>query len=149
MTEVYPIEYIYTLTSPLSKEIYVGRTTNTNRRLRQHKCCCNNSHSVNYNLKVYKHIRLTGFDNWELTIILQCSPFQGHSIEKECIQKWGTLNRQLIYTDEEFKERERERIRQWQRRSENVAERKTPEAKAKTAEYNRLRWMAKKELKMK
>jgi hypothetical protein len=48
-------------------DIYVGHTTNFIKRKAQHKYCCNNPNSINYNLKVYSTIRDSGnWDNWEM-----------------------------------------------------------------------------------
>lgn len=45
--------------------IYIGSTTNFKCRKNQHKDCCNNSKSRNYNLKIYENIRNNGgWENW-------------------------------------------------------------------------------------
>jgi len=53
------------------KDIYVGSTTNKNRRKQQHKRNCNDENDKEkYNMRVYKFIRETGgFDNWSLILV--------------------------------------------------------------------------------
>ena len=52
---------------PEIKEIYVGSTTNFNRRKQEHKSCCNNANQKAYNFNVYKFIRDSGgWDNWQM-----------------------------------------------------------------------------------
>lgn len=63
---VYNLECI----DPLIKEIYVGSSTNTKQREKNHKSDCNNENSKYYNLRVYVFIRANGgWDNWRLVII--------------------------------------------------------------------------------
>lgn len=48
-------------------DIYVGHTTNFVSRKRQHKECCTNTKSKNYNLFIYKTIRENGeWNNWSM-----------------------------------------------------------------------------------
>ncbi len=48
------------------KELYVGKTTNFKRRIRDHKNISNNQNCKGYNLKLYKFIRENGgWNNWE------------------------------------------------------------------------------------
>jgi len=52
------------------KEIYIGSTTNFNKRRNAHKTDCNNEKSKNYNLYVYQFIRSNGcFQNWSMVEI--------------------------------------------------------------------------------
>jgi hypothetical protein len=52
------------------KEIYIGSTTNFNRRKHAHKSDCNNENGPSYNLKLYNFIRSNGgFDNWSMVEI--------------------------------------------------------------------------------
>ena len=54
------------------KEIYIGSTTNFNRRKCDHKSVCNYENGPKYNLKVYKFIRSNGgFENWSMVEIEQ------------------------------------------------------------------------------
>ena len=81
-------------------EIYVGSTTNFNRRRTCHKCICNNENSKAYNLKVYKFIRdYGGWENWSMSIIDVCNletKEQKLTLEREWIDKLGaTLNSEV------------------------------------------------------
>lgn len=52
------------------KAIYVGSTTNFTKRLACHKSDCSNIRKRNYNLVVYRYIRVTGgFVNWNMILI--------------------------------------------------------------------------------
>ena len=60
-TTIYKIVCQY----PLVTDCYVGRTKDVTARFNQHKICCVNENSKNYNCKVYKTIRSNGgFDKW-------------------------------------------------------------------------------------
>jgi predicted GIY-YIG superfamily endonuclease len=51
-------------------EIYIGSTTNFNRRKNQHKSCCMVENDKSHNLKVYQTIRSNGgFTAWEMIMI--------------------------------------------------------------------------------
>ena len=51
-------------------DIYIGHTTNFNKRKIKHKSRCNNEKNKSYNLKVYQFIRNNGgFENWKIIII--------------------------------------------------------------------------------
>ena len=48
------------------QEVYIGSTDNLNKRIREHKCFCNNKNGKQYNFKVYQFIRENGgFNNWK------------------------------------------------------------------------------------
>jgi hypothetical protein len=52
------------------KEIYIGSTTNFNKRRNAHKSDCNNKEKRSYNLYVYQFIRSNGgFQNWSMVEI--------------------------------------------------------------------------------
>jgi hypothetical protein len=51
-------------------DIYIGSTTNFNKRKIKHKSDCYNENKKSYNLKVYQYIRENGgFENFEMVII--------------------------------------------------------------------------------
>lgn len=109
------------------KEIYVGSTCNINRRKNEHKSCCNNENSKNYNSNVYKFIRENGnWENWEM-IPIEKYPCKD-KIEKFIRERYfydklkATLNtinpnrnykerRQRIETKEQIRKTERERYK--------------------------------------
>jgi len=54
----------------LVKDIYVGHTTNFNRRKADHKFNCLNETRPNYKLKLYETIRNNGgWDNWTMVMV--------------------------------------------------------------------------------
>tara|TARA_R110002153_G_scaffold86539_1_gene214879 strand:+ start:186 stop:773 length:588 start_codon:yes stop_codon:yes gene_type:complete len=53
------------------KEFYIGSTADLKQRIGSHKSSCNNSNSLQYNLKVYKFIREHGgWNSWAFDIEL-------------------------------------------------------------------------------
>lgn len=51
-------------------DIYIGHTTNFNRRRNEHKSTCNNINSMNHNMWVYQFIRENGgYSNWDMILI--------------------------------------------------------------------------------
>ena len=59
---IYKIEHIEN-----ESLVYVGHTTNFNKRKGHHKCSCKNENNKNYNLKVYQMIRDNGgFDRFKM-----------------------------------------------------------------------------------
>ena len=65
-------------------DIYIGSTTNFNRRKQQHKTSCNCITSKKYNRKVYKFIREHGgFENWDIILIENVKVETKRELEKE------------------------------------------------------------------
>lgn len=64
------IFYKFICENPEIKSCYVGHTTNFNRRKAEHKSCCNNNKSANYEDKKYKIMRENGgWDKWKMVEI--------------------------------------------------------------------------------
>lgn len=67
-------------------DCYVGRTSNFNLRINNHKSDCYNTNKHHYNLKLYQFIREhSGFDNWNFEVLETCDKL---TIAKELEQKW-------------------------------------------------------------
>ena len=66
---------------PLITEIYIGSSTNTKQREKNHKRNCNNEkNKKHYNLRVYTFIRANGgWNNWKLVIIEENFPCENAS----------------------------------------------------------------------
>ena len=80
-------------------DIYVGSTTNFNRRKGHHKSSCNNETCKDYQLPKYQFIRNNGgFENWDMIMIEQFScdtKLELHKKERECVDLLKpSLNRQ-------------------------------------------------------
>ena len=54
----YSKTYFYKIVSkdPDHSPMYIGHTTNFNKRFWRHKGCCLNENSTHHNLQLYKHI---------------------------------------------------------------------------------------------
>lgn len=68
-----PIDYSRTVIYKLCcldqsiNDIYIGNTTNFTKRKNDHKTCCCNENSKEYNFKVYEFIRQHGgWENWQM-----------------------------------------------------------------------------------
>ena len=95
---------------PSITDVYVGSTTNVNKRRYKHKYFCYDENSSKYNFKVYDFIRKNGgWDNWDLVVIeeypcenkIQMLQRERHHLE----QLQATLNSKYPYrTKEEAKE---------------------------------------------
>ena len=83
--------------------VYVGSTTNFNRRTIEHKTDCSNVNSKRYNLRVYSTIRANGgFDNFEICVIdtIICTKEQARVFETGYMDMYGaTLNSINAFTD--------------------------------------------------
>ena len=64
---------IYKIAHRYSPYVYIGSTTNFNRRKSQHKDNCNNENGKAYNFKVYQTIReMGGWDNFQMVLVIKC-----------------------------------------------------------------------------
>ena len=74
----------------LTKECYVGSSSNFAQRKREHKSRCNNPNSNAHNLRVYRYIRSNGgFANWTFTVLE----------ERENLTKKRKLIRERVLTE--------------------------------------------------
>jgi hypothetical protein len=91
-------------------DIYIGSTTNFNRRKSQHKSLCNNEKTALHNLYVYQFIRdHGGFQNWsmvEMELFNARDKKNLHRRERHWIetQKASLNSRKSYITEEEIKE---------------------------------------------
>ena len=95
-TAIYKLSCI----EPDVSEIYIGSTTNIQKRIYRHKSGCNNPNSSKYNYKLYRFIRDNqGWDRWRLDVIelYPCnSKIEAAQRERFWIEQRGaTLNCQL------------------------------------------------------
>lgn len=78
------------------KSVYVGSTTNLQKRLGSHRSCCKNMNTRKYNLAVYRYIRdQGGFNNW-MVVLVEAYPCNNR-FEKESRERYWieTLNARL------------------------------------------------------
>ena len=121
---------------PNISDVYVGSTTNLNKRRYQHKKDCHNCNNKSYNYYVYKFIREHGsFDNWNV-IKLEDYPCESFEELTKRERYWfeelsATLNRCVpSRTKSEYKQDNQDKIREYdkQYREDN---------KDKMREYNK------------
>ena len=106
---------IYKIAHRYSPYVYIGSTCNFSRRKSQHKDCCNNEKSKQYNQKVYQTIReLGGWDNFVMVLVAKfpCNDkMELHAKEFEYQQLFdANLNAQNAYSgidpcDPEYKKK--------------------------------------------
>lgn len=64
---------IYKITNKITGECYIGQSENIKKRWNGHKAASRNPKDHNYNLRLYKDMRLYGIDNFEFSVIEECS----------------------------------------------------------------------------
>ena len=103
---------------PSIMDIYIGSTTNRNRRKQQHKNNCNNENIKDYNFYVYQFIRDTGgWINWDFVEIEQFNATDKsdlHKRERHWIEELkSTLNKRLpTRTVEQYREANKDKIKE-------------------------------------
>ena len=116
---------IYKIAHKYSPYVYIGSTTNFNRRKYQHKESCNNEKSKKYNFKLYQIIReCGGWNNFEMVLVAKCpcdDKKELHAKEFEYQQLFDVnMNTQDAVADPEYlkkwfqknKEKQKERERE-------------------------------------
>ena len=109
----YSKTYFYKIVSkdPNHSPMYIGHTTNFNKRLWRHKGCCSNEKNTHHNLELYKHIRDNGgWGNWQMILIetKKCEDnLEARKYERELIEQLKPSINILrpFASEEEHKER--------------------------------------------
>lgn len=63
---------IYKITNKTTGECYIGQSENIKKRWSRHRATSRNPKDHNYNLRLYKDMRLYGFDNFEFSVVEEC-----------------------------------------------------------------------------
>lgn len=89
-----------------NQNMYIGHTTNFNKRMWRHKGCCLNENSTHHNLSLYQTIRdQGGWDNWQMVLIetKNCeNNLEARKYERELIEKMKpSMNLARPYVSEE------------------------------------------------
>ena len=98
-------------------DVYVGSTTNFNRRKQQHKHSCNSINSKDYNVNVYQFIRDNGgFENWDMVEIVKYNATDKRELHKRERYYIDTLKATLnkiipTRTHKEYRENNKDIIR--------------------------------------
>ena len=108
---------IYKIAHRYSPYVYIGSTCNFSRRKSQHKDCCNNEKSKQYNQKVYQTIReLGGWDNFVMVLVAKfpCNDkMELHAKEFEYQQLFdANLNTQNAIKDPNYDKKYHEKNRE-------------------------------------
>lgn len=90
--------YVYKILCLKNNKVYVGRTCNFNRRVREHKCCLkHNRHSNKYLQSDYNKY---GLDCFEFIILEECN-LKSNSVIQETywMNYYGGKDSDLIYNE--------------------------------------------------
>ena len=122
------------------ENLYIGSTTDYNRRMAQHKYNCNNPNAEHYNVPIYKHIRELG--GWEFVRHVMIEEFTTCQNKMQLIRREqelidaqnATQNSVRAYRTEEQKKQQ-----------DCVKSKKYNDAnKEKIKEYHRMHYLKKK-----
>jgi len=132
-------------------EEYVGSTTNFRSRKWEHKSCCNNEKSKQYNDKKYQVIRANG--GWENWIMIQLEEYPcKNKREAECredqvrLERKALLNvRRPFITEEEKKENRKKKDEENKDKIKEQNKKWAQENREKRYEYQKQRYAEKKD----
>lgn len=82
---------IYKIENLINHKIYIGQSSNIERRWSEHKCRYNNENNNCYNLPLYNSIRKNGLENFSFEVVCECSIEELNTKEKEFIEKYDSL----------------------------------------------------------
>lgn len=80
---------IYKITNP-SKKVYIGQSTNINRRINQYRKNCDKSQRLLFN-----SIKKYGFENHTVEILCECSVEQLNDLERKFISQYDSTDRKI------------------------------------------------------
>jgi hypothetical protein len=92
---------IYKIAHRYSPYVYIGSTTNFNRRKCQHKNNCINENGKAYNFKVYQTIReMGGWDNFEMVLVAKypCNDKKELHAKEFEYQQLFDVNMNMVYS---------------------------------------------------
>lgn len=64
---------IYKIENSINKKVYIGQSLDIKKRWREHKSAAFNVNSKDYNMVIYKAIRKYGLENFQFSILEECS----------------------------------------------------------------------------
>lgn len=84
---------IYKIENKITKEVYIGCSSNITLRIQEHKRRFQNKNSKEYNCRIYKAIRKYGIDNFKFSVIELCKPNELPIREKYWISFYESVER--------------------------------------------------------
>ena len=117
--KIFGIIYLIKHKTDDTKNVYVGSTNDLKKRIKSHKCSCNNEKNKCYNINLYQYIRENGGFNQYEFIILECYvcnfKYELYDREDDYIKMYdNNLNQVRAYlTDEEHKEKINEKNKKY------------------------------------
>ena len=128
---------------PTITDIYIGSTTNRNRRKQEHKIVCNNEQHSHYNLYVYQFIRDNGgWINWDFVMIETYNASDKldlHKRERYWIEELkSTLNRSIpTRNHQEYHQQNRNNILERQKKRYDLYKNQDKARKQQFREQNK------------
>lgn len=86
------VSSVYIVTNIITGEIYVGCSTNPDKRFKTHIERYNNPNSKEYNKPLYQAMRKYGEENFVFKVVEQCPHEERFKLESEYIDKLNTVN---------------------------------------------------------
>jgi hypothetical protein len=77
--------YIYKYENKINHHVYIGQTVDFKKRCREHKNASFNVNNKDYNCTIHRAIRKYGLENFEITILEECSSSIVNDREKHWI----------------------------------------------------------------
>jgi len=124
--------------------IYVGHTTNMTKRKCEHKSRCNNPNSKEHNHKKYQFIRENGgWDKWDMILVEKYPCDNVHEAKKRerywITQLKASLNVDIpTRTNKEYREDNKEYIKEWFKNYDQKPERKENHNKYREANREKI-----------
>ena len=74
----------------INNKVYIGQSINIDKRHKEHKHNHLNGNYCNYNSKFYRALRKYGFDNFEISVLEECSREELNTKEVEYIKQYDS-----------------------------------------------------------
>ena len=98
---------IYKITNKINGKIYIGQSVDIERRWKDHRVRAFNNHKGNhqYNCPLYRAMRKYGLENFDFSILIECSKDELNQDEYQYIDQFNSMDDQYGYNlvDDEYK----------------------------------------------
>lgn len=88
---------IYKITNMINEKIYIGQSTDIERRWKTHRAKQNSKYCTQYNSPLYRAIRKYGIENFRFEIIEECLPELLNEREIYWISYFDSVNQKIGY----------------------------------------------------
>lgn len=81
---------IYKIENKINGKVYIGQSMSIETRFNQHKNCSRNKNYQGYDCKFYRALRKYGIENFEFSVVEECSKEELNDKETFYIQKYNS-----------------------------------------------------------